>query len=48
MRSSNWRWHLDQVFVKINGQQHYLWRAIDHEGEVLESYVSYAGIWVMA
>jgi putative transposase len=40
MRSSNWRWHLDEVFVKINGQQHYLWRAIDHEGEVLEGYVT--------
>jgi len=24
MRSSRWRWHLDEVFVKINGQQHYL------------------------
>ncbi|MEP2529952.1 IS6 family transposase, partial [Shimia sp.] len=36
---SNWRWHLDEVFVKINGVQHYLWRAVDHEGEVLESYV---------
>src|SRR5450755_580737 len=31
-----WRWHLDEVFVKINGQLHYLWRAVDHEGEVLE------------
>ena len=31
-----WRWHLDEVFVKINGQTHYLWRAVDHEGEVLE------------
>ncbi len=40
LRSSNWRWHLDEVFVKINGQQHYLWRAVDHEGEVLESYVT--------
>jgi len=37
---SNWRWHLDEVFVKINGELHYLWRAVDHEGEVLESYVS--------
>ena len=37
---SNWRWHLDEVFVKINGEQHYLWRAVDHEGEVLESYVT--------
>ena len=26
--------------MKINGEQHYLWRAVDHEGEVLESYVS--------
>ncbi|WP_299356482.1 IS6 family transposase [uncultured Shimia sp.] len=37
---SNWRWHLDEIFVKINGVQHYLWRAVDHEGEVLESYVT--------
>lgn len=37
---SNWRWHLDEVFVKINGERHYLWRAVDHEGEVLESYVT--------
>ncbi|WP_298563120.1 IS6 family transposase [uncultured Aliiroseovarius sp.] len=37
---SQWQWHLDEVFVKINGEQHYLWRAIDHEGEVLESYVT--------
>lgn len=37
---SNWRWHLDEVFVKINGVQHYIWRALDHEGEVLESYVT--------
>ena len=37
---SNWRWHVDEVFVKINGETHYLWRAVDHEGEVLEAYVS--------
>ena len=37
---SKWRWHLDEVFVKINGDQFYLWRAIDQEGEVLEAYVS--------
>jgi len=36
----HWRWHLDEVFVKINGVRHYLWRAVDHEGEVLESYVT--------
>ena len=40
MRSSHWRWHLDEVFVKIHGEQHYLWRAVDHEGEVLESFVT--------
>ena len=40
LRSSRWRWHLDEVFVKIKGQQHYLWRAVDHEGEVLESLVT--------
>ncbi len=33
-------WHLDEVYVKINGQMHYLWRAVDHEGEVLESFVT--------
>ena len=37
---SNWKWHLDEVFVKINGEIHYLWRAMDHEAEVPESYVT--------
>lgn len=37
---SNWRWHLDEIFVKINGELHYLWRAVDHEGEVLEVFVT--------
>ena len=37
---SKWKWHLDEVFVKINGETHYLWRAVDHEGEVLECFVS--------
>ena len=36
----HWRWQLDEVFVKINGETHYLWRAVDHEGEILESYVT--------
>ncbi len=40
MKSSKWRWHLDEMFVKINGERHYLWRAVDHEGEVLESFVT--------
>ena len=38
--STQWRWHLDEVFVKIKGENHYLWRAVDHEGEVLESFVT--------
>jgi putative transposase len=37
---THWRWHLDEVYVKINGEMRYLWRAVDHEGEVLESFVS--------
>ncbi|GGL80633.1 IS6 family transposase [Wenxinia marina] len=40
LRSSRWQWHLDEVFVKINGKTHYLWRAVDHEGEVLEAVVT--------
>ncbi len=39
-QSPRWRWHLDEIFEKINGKQHYLWRAVDHEGEILESYVT--------
>ena len=35
-----WRWHLDEVFVRINGETHYLWRAVYHEGEVLEVFAS--------
>jgi putative transposase len=30
------RWHLDEVFVSINGRRMYLWRAVDCEGEVLD------------
>lgn len=34
------RWHLDEVFRKISGVKHYLWQTVDHEGEVLESFVT--------
>src|SRR6516165_4668097 len=34
-RPSN-RWHLDEVLVRIAGERMYLWRAVDHEGEVLD------------
>jgi len=37
---SRWRWHLDEVFVRINGETHYLWRAVDQEGEVLEVFAT--------
>jgi len=33
---SDGRWHLDEVFVSINGKRMYLWRAVDSEGEVLD------------
>ncbi len=37
---SQWRWHLDEVFVRINGETYNLWRAVDHEGEVLEVFAT--------
>ena len=37
---THWRWHLDEAYVKINGEMRYLWRAVDHEGEVLASLVT--------
>lgn len=36
----HWKWSLDEMVVKINGETRYLWRAVDHEGELLESYVT--------
>ncbi len=30
------KWHLDEVFIGINGVQHYLWRAVDQDGTVLD------------
>ena len=39
---SNWKWHVDEVFVKFNGEAFYLWRAVDHEGKVLEAFVTRA------
>lgn len=37
---SNWQWHLNAVFLKISGKTHYLWRAVGHERETLESSVT--------
>jgi putative transposase len=36
----HWCWYLDELYVKLNGEMVYLWRAVDHEDEVLESYVT--------
>jgi putative transposase len=36
----NWRWHLDEVFVNVSGQRRYLWRAVNHEGTVLDAVVT--------
>ena len=36
----HWQWHLDEMYVKIGGEMRYLWRAVDQEGEVLESFVT--------
>ncbi len=35
-----WRWHLDEMYVKLNGEMVYLWRAVNHEGEILEGYIT--------
>ena len=37
---THWRWRLDEVYVRVQGEMRYLWRAVDHEGEVLESFVT--------
>ena len=37
---THWRWHLDEVYVKVGGEMRYLWRAVDHEGEAPESFVT--------
>jgi putative transposase len=34
------KWHLDEVFIKINGKTHYLWRAVDQDGTVLDILVT--------
>jgi putative transposase len=39
-RFRHWRWHLDEMYVKLNGEMVYLWRAVDQEGDILESYIT--------
>ena len=38
------QWYLDEVFLKINGSIHYLWRAVDQDGEVLDIMVRYCQV----
>jgi len=33
-------WHVDEMYVKLKGEMVYLWRAVDQEGEILESFVT--------
>ena len=35
-----WQWPLDKMYVKVNGEMRYLWRAVDHEDEILENVVT--------
>src|SRR4030095_14880624 len=37
------KWHLDEVFLTINGQSHYLWRAVDQDDNVLDILVQHGG-----
>ena len=37
---TQWCWHLDEIFVRINGETYYLWRSVDHQGEALEGFVT--------
>jgi transposase-like protein len=37
---SKWKWHPDEVFLKVNGKRHYLSRAVGHEGKVLQAVVT--------
>ena len=34
------KWHLDEVFIKINGKAPHLWRAVDQDGNVLDILVT--------
>ena len=38
------KWHLDEVFITINKVRHYLWRAVDQDGEVLDILVQQRGV----
>ena len=35
------KWHLDEVFLTIRGERHYLWRAVDRDGNILDILVQH-------
>ncbi len=39
-RFRHWRWHLDEMHVKMSAKMVYLWRVVDHEGKVLKNFVT--------
>jgi putative transposase len=39
-RFKHWRWYQDVMHVKVGGEMRFLWHAVGHEGEILESYVT--------
>jgi putative transposase len=34
------RWHMDEMYLKLNGEMVYLWRAVDYEGGILDRYIT--------
>ena len=38
------KWYLDEVFIRIQGVQHYLWRAVDQDGVVPDILVQHGGM----
>lgn len=35
-----WHWQLDEMYVKLDGEMVYLWRAVDQDGDIFESYIT--------
>jgi putative transposase len=42
------KWHLDEVFLTIHGERHYLWRAVDQNSQVLDILVQRNGRFCLA
>jgi len=37
---ANWQWHLDEMYVNVGDGGHEMWRAVDHEGKLVEAFVT--------